>query len=184
MDIRDLPLATLRRQIAVVAQETYLFHTTIRNNLRLAKPEASAAEIEAAARSAAIHEFIVGLPNGYETVVGERGMKLSGGQRQRIAIARALLKDTPILLLDEAVSSLDVASEQAVQRAVHQVRQGRTTLIIAHRLSTIRTADRIIVLDGGRVAEIGTYDELVAAGGAFTRLTATASEIVDDRVIG
>ena len=170
VDIRDLPLATLRRQIAVVAQETYLFHTTIRNNLRLAKPEATDAEIEAAARSAAIHDFIVGLPNGYATIVGERGMKLSGGERQRVAIARALLKDAPILILDEATSSVDLANEASIQRALTTVMQGRTSLIIAHRLSTIQDADRILVLERGERVEEGAHQTLLHTQGAYAHM--------------
>lgn len=182
-DLRHFPQATLRDLISYVPQDVYLFNRSVRENIRLGQADATEAQVEAAARLALALEFIEDLPDGWETQLGERGARLSGGQRQRIAIARALLRDTPILLLDEAVSSLDVASEQLVQQAIHQVRQGRTTLIIAHRLSTIRTADRIVVLDWGRVVESGRYDELVAAGGTFARLTTTATAIVDDRMI-
>ncbi len=172
MDIRDLPLEVLRRQIAVVAQETYLFHTTIRNNLRLAKPDATDAEIEAAARAAAVHDFVMALPSGYDTVVGERGLKLSGGERQRIAIARALLKDAPLLILDEATSSVDLANEATIQRSLTTVMQGRTTLIIAHRLSTVQDADRILVLERGERVEEGTPTNLLQQPGAYAQMVA------------
>jgi ATP-binding cassette, subfamily C, bacterial CydD len=171
VDVRDMSLADLRRQIALVAQDTYLFHGTIADNLRMAKPDAADAEISAAARAAQIDDFIRALPEGYQTEVGERGAQLSGGQRQRIAIARALLKDAPILILDEATSSVDPASERAIQAALETLLEERTTIVIAHRLSTIRKADRILVLNEGTVVEHGTHDELVRRGGLYSKLT-------------
>jgi ABC-type multidrug transport system fused ATPase/permease subunit len=171
-DIRTLPLATLRAMIALVPQDIYLFNTSIRDNIRLGNEHATDAEVEAAARMALAHEFLVALPQGYATNAGERGAQLSGGQRQRIAIARAFLKNAPILVMDEAVSNLDTENERALQTAMAQLRAGRTTLIIAHRLSTIRSADRIIVLEQGRVAEIGTHAELLQRKGVYARLIA------------
>ena len=171
-DLRELPLEEVRRQFAVVTQDTYLFHGTVADNLRFGKPDASQQELEAAARAANAHEFIAALPQGYETLVGERGMRLSGGQRQRIAIARALLKDAPILLLDEALSSVDTENEALIQEALDRLQQGRTTLVIAHRLSSIIDAARILVLDQGRLVETGRHGELVAAGGVYARLMA------------
>jgi ATP-binding cassette subfamily B protein len=171
-DIRSLPLDVLRRHIAVVMQDTYLVHGTVADNLRFGKPEATQDELEAAARAANAHDFIQALPMGYETLVGERGLRLSGGQRQRIAIARALLKDTPILLLDEALSSVDTENESLIQEALDRLMQGRTTLIIAHRLSSVIGADRIIVLEDGAIVENGTHQELVAGNGTYTRLMA------------
>ena len=169
-DVRDVDIASLRRQIALVTQEPFLFDDTIAANIAYAKVGASRVEIEAAARSAAAHDFIGELPNGYDTLVGEAGARLSGGQRQRIAIARAFLKNAPILLLDEATSALDTESEAQVQVALTQLMAGRTTLIIAHRLSTVRTADRIYVLDRGRVVESGDHDSLLELGGLYARL--------------
>ncbi len=174
-DVRDLPLATLRRHIALVAQDTYLFHGTVAENLRVGKPEATQAELEAAARAANAHEFIVALPHGYDTVVGERGVRLSGGQRQRIAIARALLKDAPILVLDEALSSVDAENEHLIRQALERLQRNRTTLVIAHRLSSVVNADRILVLERGRVVEEGSHAELIARGGAYSRLMAAQS---------
>ncbi|NWF79359.1 MAG: ABC transporter ATP-binding protein [Chloroflexi bacterium] len=171
-DLRELRLADLRAQIAVVSQDTYLFHGTIRENLLLAKPDASEAELEATARAAAVHDFVVALPDGYDTVVGERGLKLSGGERQRVAIARALLKNAPVLILDEATASVDLANETTIQRALERAMHGRTTLVIAHRLSTVRHADRIIVLEAGRVIEAGTPAELLHRQGAYARMVA------------
>ena len=171
VDIKELSLDALRAQIAVVAQDTYLFHGTIADNLRIAKPEASDEEISAAADAAQIGDFIRGLPEGFATQVGERGAQLSGGQRQRVAIARALLKDAPILILDEATSNIDPASEQAIQKALAKLFERRTTIVIAHRLSTIRSADRILVLNEGSVVERGTHDELLSEHGLYSRLT-------------
>jgi subfamily B ATP-binding cassette protein MsbA len=172
-DIRQVTLLSLREQIGMVPQETALFSDTIRENIRYGKLAATQAEIETAARAANAHEFIVNLPQGYETRVGERGIKLSGGQRQRIAIARAILKDPRILILDEATSSLDSESEQLVQEALERLMKSRTTFVIAHRLSTIINADWILVLDGGRIVEQGTHAELVSrAEGLYHKLHA------------
>ncbi len=171
-DVRDLPLADLRALLAVVHQDTYLFHGTVAENLRMGRPEASLSELEAAAREAHAHAFITRLPQGYETVVGERGVRLSGGQRQRIAIARALLRDAPVLILDEALSSVDAESEAIIQAALDRLMAGRTTLIFAHRLSSVIGADRILVLERGRVVESGRHAELLGRGGAYARLMA------------
>jgi subfamily B ATP-binding cassette protein MsbA len=169
-DVREVTLASLREQIALVTQEPFLFDDTIRANIAYARPGATAAEIELAARAAAAHEFILELPNGYETAVGEAGARLSGGQRQRIAIARAFLKDAPILLLDEATSALDTESEAQVQAALKRLMAGRTTILIAHRLSTVRGADRIYVIDKGRIVEAGDHASLVKKRGLYARL--------------
>ena len=171
-DLRDLALHDLRRLIAVVSQDTYLFHGTVEDNLRMGRPDAGQAELEAAARDANVHDTIAALPQGYQTVVGERGVRLSGGQRQRIAIARALLRDAPILILDEALSSVDAESEAAIQEALDRLMRGRTTLIFAHRLSSIIGADRILVLDDGHVAESGTHGALMGHDGVYRRLMA------------
>jgi ABC-type multidrug transport system fused ATPase/permease subunit len=172
LDLRELPVEQVRAMIALVAQDTYLFSGTVRENLLVARPDATQEEVVAAARVAGLHDTVLALPDGYDTVLGERGRGLSGGQRQRLAIGRAVLADAPILLLDEATASVDASTEAAIQAALDQVTAGRTTLVIAHRLSTIRHADRIVVLDGGRVAEIGGHDELLAAGGTYARLVA------------
>jgi len=169
-DLRDFPLAELRRLIGVVPQDVYLFAGTIADNLRLADPGATYEDLERAARAANAHEFIRDLPDGYDTAVGERGAFLSGGQRQRLAITRALLADTPILVLDEAASNLDAHNERLLQQAIQTIRADRTLLVIAHRLSTIRAADQVIVLDHGRLAETGTHDDLIARGGAYATL--------------
>jgi subfamily B ATP-binding cassette protein MsbA len=170
LDIRDVTVASLRKQIGMVAQDTFLFNDSVANNIRYGNPAATLAEVQEAARNAMADEFISKLPQGYDTPIGERGMKLSGGQRQRIAIARALLKNAPILVLDEATSHLDTESEMLVQRALANLISGRTVIVIAHRLSTIRRADQIVVLENGRVAETGRHDELVQAGGVYQRL--------------
>jgi subfamily B ATP-binding cassette protein MsbA len=169
-DVRDVTLASLRAQIALVTQEPFLFDDTIAANIAYSRPQASQDEIEAAARQAAAHDFILGLPKGYQTRVGEAGLRLSGGQRQRIAIARAFLKDAPILLLDEATSALDTESEAQVQAALTRLMAGRTTILIAHRLSTVRGADRIYVIDHGRVVETGSHAELIRRGALYARL--------------
>ena len=169
-DVRDVTLQSLRRRVALVTQEPFLFDETVRANIAGARPDATLAEVEDAARQAAAHDFIAALPQGYDTPVGEAGARLSGGQRQRISIARAFLKNAPILLLDEATSALDTESEALVQAALERLTAGRTTLMIAHRLSTVRGADRIYVIDAGRVVEEGTHGSLVARGGLYARL--------------
>jgi ATP-binding cassette, subfamily B, bacterial MsbA len=171
-DVRTVTVASLRAHIALVSQDITLFDDTVRANIAYGKPNATEAEIEAAARTAAAHDFVVELPQGYDTHVGGQGVKLSGGQRQRIAIARAMLKNAPILLLDEATSSLDSESERQVHDALARLMQGRTTVVIAHRLSTVIDADLIYVIDGGRVAESGNHAELLARRGAYARLYA------------
>jgi subfamily B ATP-binding cassette protein MsbA len=169
-DVREVSLASLRRAIGLVTQEPFLFDDTIAANIAYARDGASWEEIQAAARAAAAHEFVEALPRGYDTLVGEAGARLSGGQRQRIAIARAFLKNAPILLLDEPTSALDTESEAQVQAALARLMAGRTTLIIAHRLSTVRGADRIYVLDAGKVAEVGAHEALMSRGGLYARL--------------
>jgi subfamily B ATP-binding cassette protein MsbA len=171
-DVRTLTLQSLREHMALVSQEVTLFDDTVRANIAYSRPSATQEEVEAAARAAAAHEFILRLPKGYDTLVGEQGVKLSGGQRQRLSIARAMLKNAPILLLDEATSALDTESERQVQAALTQLMAGRTTLMIAHRLSTVRNADLIYVLDHGSVAEVGSHAELIASGGLYARLWA------------
>ncbi len=170
VDVRDASFASLAATVGVVSQETYLFHATVRENLRFARPEASDSEIEDAARTARIHELIASLPEGYDTVVGERGYRFSGGEKQRIAIARTILRNPPVLVLDEATSSLDTRTEHDVQEELDLLSDGRTTITIAHRLSTVRDADQIIVLDHGEIVERGSHDELIGRGGAYAAL--------------
>jgi ATP-binding cassette subfamily B protein len=178
IDVRELTFASLAATVGVVSQETYLFHATVRDNLRFARPDSTDDEVEEAARAAQIHGLIERLPEGYETVVGERGYRFSGGERQRIAIARTILRNPPILVLDEATSALDAQTERAVQQALEQLAEGRTTIAIAHRLSTVRDADQIVVLDRGRVAEIGSHDDLLAAGGRYASLVSRDADQV------
>jgi ABC-type multidrug transport system fused ATPase/permease subunit len=169
-DLRELKQEQLRRQIGMVTQETFLFHATIRENLRYARPDANDEQMIEACRAANIHEFIAGLPDGYDTVVGERGFRLSGGEKQRVAIARALLKSPKLLILDEATSSLDATSEYLIQQALEKLLEGRTSLVIAHRLSTILRSDRIVVLDRGRVEDQGRHEELLERNGLYAKL--------------
>ena len=177
IDVRDLTFASLAAAVGVVSQETYLFHATVRENLRFAKPDATDEEVEEAARAAQIHDLIASLPDGYETVVGERGYRFSGGEKQRMAIARTVLRNPPILVLDEATSALDTQTERLVQEALERLAEGRTTIAIAHRLSTVRDADQIVVLDKGRVAETGRHEELLAAGGRYALLVARDADV-------
>ncbi|MFB7655109.1 MULTISPECIES: ABC transporter ATP-binding protein [unclassified Streptomyces] len=177
VDVRDLSFDTLAAAVGVVSQETYLFHASVADNLRFAKPDASDEELVAAARVAHIHDYLMSLPDGYDTVVGERGYRFSGGEKQRLAIARAILRDPPVLVLDEATSALDTQTERAVQQAVDAASAGRTTITVAHRLSTVRNADEILVLDAGRVAERGTHDELLALGGHYATLVRRDGEM-------
>jgi ATP-binding cassette, subfamily B, bacterial len=177
VDIRDLSFEALSDLVGVVSQETYLFHASVRENLRFAKPDATDEELEQAAQAARIHEVISALPDGYDTVVGERGYRFSGGEKQRIAIARTILRNPPILILDEATSSLDTETERLVQEALDRLSEGRTTIAIAHRLSTVRDADQIIVLDHGRIAESGRHEQLIGAGGRYAALVSRDAEL-------
>ncbi|MDQ5808679.1 MAG: ABC transporter ATP-binding protein/permease [Actinomycetota bacterium] len=176
VDIRTISFASLAQTVGLVSQETYLFHASVRENLRFAKPDATDADIEAAARAARIHDLIASLPDGYDTVVGERGYRFSGGEKQRIAIARTILRNPPVLVLDEATSALDTQTERAVQAALDELAEGRTTIAIAHRLSTVRDADQIVVLANGRVAERGTHEELLPLGGRYAALASRAED--------
>jgi ATP-binding cassette subfamily B protein len=182
VDIRSYSLASFRRNIGLVLQEPFLFFGTIAENIAYGKPEATRAEIVAAARAARAHEFILRLPQGYDSLVGERGQALSGGERQRISIARALLIDPRILILDEATSSVDTTTEMEIQEALDNLIQGRTTIAIAHRLSTLRKADRLVVLDRGEIVEIGNHDDLLARGGAYHDLYQAQSRQVQPEV--
>jgi ATP-binding cassette subfamily B protein len=184
IDVRDATFASLAETIGVVSQETYLFHASIRENLRFAKPQATDEEIEAAARAARIHDLITSLSDGYDTVVGERGYRFSGGEKQRIAIARTILRNPPVLVLDEATSSLDTRTERAVQKELDRLAEGRTTITIAHRLSTIRDADQIVVLDQGELVERGTHDELIELGGLYGKLVARDAVREDEALVG
>ena len=181
VDVRDMDLTCLRRQIGMVTQDTYLFNGTIKENLLYAKEDATDAELEAACKAASIHDFILAQPDGYDTVVGNRGLKLSGGEKQRLSIARVILKDPKILILDEATSALDSISESAIQDALVSLMAGRTSIVIAHRLSTILAADEILVLSGGVIAERGTHDELLQQGGVYRELYETQFKLVLDR---
>ena len=176
-DVRDVTFASLARTVGVVSQETYLFHDTIRENLRFARPDATDEEIEEAARAARIHDLVASLPDGYDTVVGERGYRFSGGEKQRIAIARTILRNPPVLVLDEATSALDTQTERAVQEALDRLAEGRTTIAIAHRLSTVRDAGKIVVLDGGSIVEQGTHEELLELGGRYAALVSRDEEL-------
>ena len=182
-DIRDVTLASLRSQVGVVTQETVLFNDTLRNNIAYGQPSVSQADVESAARAALAHDFIMELPAGYDTIIGEKGVRLSGGERQRIAIARALLKNAPILVLDEATSALDSESEALVQSALHNLMTGRTVIVIAHRLSTVRRADRIVVLENGTIAEIGRHEELMQKAGIYRKLYDLQFIDVDARAV-
>ena len=177
VDVRDMTFEALSDLVGVVSQETYLFHASVRENLRFAKPDATDEEVEAAADAARIHHVIAALPEGYDTVVGERGYRFSGGEKQRIAIARTILRNPPILVLDEATSSLDTETERLVQEALDRLAEGRTTIAIAHRLSTIREADQIVVLDAGRVVEVGKHEELILSGGRYTTLASRDADL-------
>ncbi len=176
VDVRELTFGSLAAAVGVVSQETYLLHSTVRENLRFARPDAGDDEVEAAARAAQIHDLIAALPEGYDTIVGERGYRFSGGEKQRLAIARTILRNPPILVLDEATSALDTRTERLVQEALERLAEGRTTIAIAHRLSTVRDADQIIVLDHGHVVETGTHEELLSAGGRYAELVARDTE--------
>jgi ATP-binding cassette subfamily B protein len=182
VDVREVSMSSLASTVGVVSQETYLFHASVRENLRFACPEATDEEIETAAKTARIHDLIASLPDGYDTIVGERGYRFSGGEKQRMAIARTILRNPPVLVLDEATSSLDTQTEYAVQAELERLAEGRTTITIAHRLSTVRDADQIVVLDQGRIVERGTHDELLERGGPYASLL--ARDVAEEPVEG
>jgi ATP-binding cassette subfamily B protein len=184
IDLRDIDRDDLRSQIGVVLQEPYLFHGTVFDNITYGKPGATPGEVMAAAKAAFAHDFIVNFPDGYDTVVGERGTRLSGGERQRISIARAILHDPRILILDEATASVDTQTEQQIQQALQNLIKGRTTFAIAHRLSTLRNANRLVVLDNGKIAEIGTHDELMNKRGVFHKLVTAQRTLNEITAIG
>ncbi len=179
-DVREVTIRSLRQQISMVLQDVFLFYGTVRDNILFGRPEANEEEMMAAARVANAHDFIMALPEGYDTMIGERGIKLSGGQKQRISIARAVLKDAPILILDEATSSVDTETEMLIQEALERLMAGRTTIIISHRLSTVRNADLIVVLEGRSILEQGSHDELMARRGLYHHLYTVQSQFVAD----
>jgi subfamily B ATP-binding cassette protein MsbA len=183
-DLRSFSSRSLRQRFGIVAQETVLFHDTVRNNIAYALPDARQDGIERAAQAANAHDFIMRMPDGYDTILGERATRLSGGQRQRIAIARAILRDPPILIFDEATSALDSESERLVQDAIERLLQGRTVFVIAHRLSTIRHADQILVLEEGRIVQRGRHDELIAEGGLYRHLHRLQFAAEDEAALG
>ena len=180
-DIRTIQLENLRQQISIVLQDVYLFYGTVRENILFGRPEADESDVIEAARVANAHEFILDLPDGYDTMIGERGVKLSGGQKQRISIARAVLKDAPILILDEATSSVDTQTELLIQQALERLIAGRTTIVIAHRLSTIRSADTIVVLEGKHIKEMGSHAELLKQDGLYKQLY-TVQQRIDEEL--